>query len=262
MLWLSVSSPDFYCDVYKRYRGFGILYVLNLYLISGIIFCLWSFMTLVSVENDISPANPDVEYILRQIPEVQYDGVSISTSAVTPYFLYTKNNKTIVAIDLEGKLDEEGKKSSLIIFRKDYIRFPVSIGLTDDTTTDIQYKYLGNGDQIITYDKVVELLPQLWRSLNKTLIYVVMPIGGLLYFLVLLLSNITYAALIWAIGYFFGIKISPQDAYRLTMFAAGASVLALPILFVISPSLTPLAGIINLVGWGFMVMGLMKFRKM
>ena len=80
ILWLSVSSPDFYCDVHSKYHGYGIKYILNLYLISGLIFSLLrkhSFLTrggplnqLLAFEKEMSITNPEVEYVLRQIPDI------------------------------------------------------------------------------------------------------------------------------------------------------------------------------------------------
>ena len=44
----------------------------------------------------------------------------------------------------------------------------------------------------ITFNTIIDSLPKLWRSINKTYIYVLMPLFSLIYFVILLLSNIPY----------------------------------------------------------------------
>jgi len=123
---LSVSSADFYSDVHRRYSGYGVRYLFSLYLISGIILCTCVFVRLLGAEEELSSANPDVEYILRQIPEVYYDGIRITTKAETPFFLYSKNDQKIVAIDPGNELVDVPSKDLLPIFRSTYVKLPIA----------------------------------------------------------------------------------------------------------------------------------------
>jgi hypothetical protein len=261
-LWLSVSSADFYRDVHKLYRGYGIRYILNLYLISGLIFCLWGFNHLLRFEGEISPANPDVEYVLKQIPEIYYDGTRITTKSETPFFLYNSNNHKIAAIDPNNELTATDTKDIPLLFFSTYLKMPIESGFSKASGTNAEYKYiLGTNPAAVNHETIIQYLPKLWQRVNNTYVYALAPIGGLLYFGVILLCNIFYAIVIFAISYFLGITTSLQTAYRMTMFASGAPLFLQPLLFMISPSLMPILTLVSLAAWVFMVMGIVGLKK-
>lgn len=284
-LWLSVSSADFYSDVHSKYRGYGIRYILSLYLISGLIFSIWSFDQLIELENKMSPANPDVEHVLRQIPDMYYDGLRLTTKVELPIFIYDKDNRKIAAIDLNQELNAGDKNKLFMVFNDNYVQLPVKIGMTKGGNTNAEYKYIfGSEPTVVNHETIVAFLPKLWRSINKAYIYLLTPLVGLIYFAAMLLYNIPYAIFVWLISYFWdgmsrssgvarqgsslqvfdlqGKSItSLQAAYRMTLFASGASVFLQPISIIISPNLAPIVAGVSLASWVFMIMGIVKLKR-
>jgi hypothetical protein len=261
-LWLSVSSASFYADVHRLYRGYGVRYILNLYLISGLVFCLWAFNQMIRFEEEMSPANPDVEYILRQIPEIYYDGKLITTKAETPFFLYSTSNRKIAAIDPDGELGAADTKDIPFLFLGSYLKTPIESVFSKGGGASAEYKSLfGTGGATVTSQTIVQYLPQLWKNINNIYIYVLVPTVGALYFGITLLCNIFYAAVVWFIGYFLGIATNPQTAYRLTMFASGPALFLQPLIIITAPNLLPILNFVSLAAWIFMVMGLVQLKK-
>jgi hypothetical protein len=259
---LSVSSADFYADVHRLYRGYGVRYILNLYLISGVVLCLWVFNQLLRFEEEMSPSNPNVEYVLRQIPEINYDGARISTKAQTPFFLYTVGNRKIAAIDPDGELTASETKYIPFLFLANHVKIPIESVFSNDGGTKAEYKYLfGTSEVVVTGDTLVRYLPQLWKSLNKIYIYLLVPAAGTFYFGVMLLYNIFYASIILFISYFLGITTLPQTAYRMTMFASGPALFLQPLIIITAPRLLPILNFVSLAAWVFMLMGLVQLKK-
>lgn len=260
-------------------------YVLALYLISGLIFSIYIFNYLIALEKNISPANPDVEYVFRQIPDVYFDGNYITTQAEMPLFIYDKDNRKIAAIDLKKELSLTDRNKLFVVFNDSYMQLPVKMGTTNGNNMNAEYKYLfGTESFAITSDTIGSFLPKIWNSINKSYIYILMPLVGLVYFAAILLYNIPYAIFVWLISYFwdfmnsssgnarsgesfqvFDIRnkgvTSLQTAYRMTMFASGSSVFLQPLLFIINPSLSPIGAGASLASWIFMIMGMVKFKR-
>ena len=82
-LWLSVSSADFYRDLYSKYKGYGLKYITMIISITSIIYAILFMYNLNLIRAYLEPGadqdgNP-VEFILKDWPELQYDGKNLSS---------------------------------------------------------------------------------------------------------------------------------------------------------------------------------------
>ena len=116
-LWLSVSSVGFYEDVYRRYTGYGLKYLFTLSLVSSVIYSAISLNYITTLRDyfnhdKLTPYTANLEHIIKQLPEISYDGKNIKVeSEETPLFLYNNNEGKIGVVDPNNKLNFNDKNA-------------------------------------------------------------------------------------------------------------------------------------------------------
>ncbi len=108
-LWLSVSSIGFYQRILLFYEGYGLKYILTLSFIASLFCSIYILNFVDNVKNylaygTISTDVANLDHVISQFPEINYDGSKISLSDKEPIYINNTDNVPVVAIDPENKI--------------------------------------------------------------------------------------------------------------------------------------------------------------
>lgn len=182
-LWLSVSSSNFYRDVFLLYRGYGIKYLFTLSVISSIyctiIFLNYSNNIIKYLEEGIlSQGTYNIDHLMKQLPSFIYDGSIIETDVDMPVFIKNMQQNTIIAIDTSNKLLPGEKVKIPIILTSDKIN--INLADTDGklkNSVSLKYSQLFSSDHTVITNEVIKLsLLPIFKKYTKLLIYIFFPI--------------------------------------------------------------------------------------
>ncbi|MGI4776338.1 MAG: DUF1189 family protein [Janthinobacterium lividum] len=239
-LWLSISSVDFYQDVYKIYSGYGIKYLFTISFISTLIYCSILLSGVINFRNYFtadkeSQYTTNLEYIIQQLPDFRYDGTKIYIEEDTPLFLYNNEGSKIAVIDLENKLDYDKKNKIPVIFTsskilisffwdKKRINFPV------------EYKILfGSEQQVLTKYIVKKRIGILLNDIQNLFIYVLTPILIIFTFIASLVRACLLVILVYLATQLLELPAKMKTCIRLALFASGAHTFLAPLISIIVP---------------------------
>lgn len=241
-LWLSVSSINFYCDVYKFYSGYGLRYLLMTCFLSSLIYCLSVLTTLVElknyfVSNQSSKSTTTLEYIINQLPDIYYDGSNITLKDFSPLYLYKNSRDKVAVIDCQDQLTHAEKMQVPIILTSNKI----IVSFTENArkkkfTVPLSYvKIFGTSQQIITQDWIRQQGAALFNQAPTALIYIIMPVSIISIFVFTVLENSFVIMLVYLLIYIFGPRASLKTCTRLISFASSIPVLMQSIVVVLAP---------------------------
>lgn len=127
IFWQSLSSADFYFDVYRHYSGYGIKYLINICLICSFLISFTALKNARDMEVFLTSENKNpgkmsnLHSIIEQFPEIIFDGKEITINSDGPYFIFNENGEKLVAIDTENKLNPREIDAIPIVFLKQRI---------------------------------------------------------------------------------------------------------------------------------------------
>lgn len=227
-LWLSLSSIKFYERVFKKYNGYGITYILNLSLISSVI-CTSIFLYKLGTIQDylknnvMSEKAEDIDFVLKQIPPIEYDGQKISADTNEPILIKNKNGANILAIDPNDKITQNVRnKFPIILLQKELIaKFIDSDGDVKNTFPIKLDQIFGKEPKTLTNEEIKSGLTDLFDQAPRILIYIMFPLTGFLIVLITLLEKMFFIIMIFFVTKFSGLNISIKTCIRLTMYASG-----------------------------------------
>lgn len=238
-LWLSISSINFYRDVYKNYTGYGLKYIFTLSFMAALIYCSVIFNHIVELKNyfaknEASKSTINIEYLIRQLPEAHYDGKNISIEEDTPLYLYNSDGQKIVAIDPNNKLLHAEKENVPIVLTSN--RITILLNNKNHNNFSIDYTTLfGTQEQSLTQVSIKQQFAAIFSSMPSIFIYIFMPILIVLYFLSILFEQSFIVILVYSLSNIFGPKSSMKTCVRVVMFASGVNTLAHPIVIIFMP---------------------------
>lgn len=99
-LYLSYYSSKFYIDVAKRWRGFGISYILFFFLIAAI---PYSIKSMIDMNNYITQ---DLLQPASMIPEFKLVNGKVQFDKAMPYFVKNAHGKNVIIVDTTGQINE------------------------------------------------------------------------------------------------------------------------------------------------------------
>ncbi|MCC8369207.1 MAG: DUF1189 domain-containing protein [Rickettsia endosymbiont of Oxypoda opaca] len=243
-LRLSVSSVNFYKDVYRNYQGYGIRYLFVVSFIPSIIYCIFVLNYITTLKDyfdgkHLSKATENIEYIINQLPDIQYNGTKISLEEEEPLYLYSKNKNKIVAIDINNQLPlNEKSKIPIILTANKLIINLVEATTKKKLTTDIEYfKIFGPNQKALTPEIVKKYCADSLDKIPGLFIYIGMPIILLFWFVTFLFEKSFIILLVYVLTNLFGPKTPMKICIRLVMFASGVPILLQPIITLLSPAL-------------------------
>ena len=265
-LRLSISSVEFYEDVYRSYKGYGIKYVFTISFISSIIYCIFIFNYLLTlkdyfVENRSSNSTKTIEYILKQLPAIYYDGSKILVEQDEPTFLLDENGNKIAVIDAKNQLPYGERIKIPIIFGSNKITV-ATIEVTDKkkNTFDIEYSKLFMGRINLTEEVIKEQSAKILSQALRIFVYLIMPIIVVVRFCTILFEKSFIVLLVYLLTTFFGPKSTVQACIRMVMFSSGVTILLQPILIIFMPGYSGVVFFIQMFANLLLFLGMLRIR--
>lgn len=227
-LWLSVSSIKFYERVFKKYTDYGALYILNLSLISSVI-CTAIFLHNVGKIQDylknniISEKVENIDFVLSQIPPIEYDGQKISVDTDKPLLIKNKNGTNVLAIDPNNQTKPGNRnKFPLLLTQKEIIIKLIDSGGEVKNTFPINFDQIFDKEpRILTNEEIKSSFAKLFEQAPRVLIYMIFPLTGFLIFLNTFLDKAFFIIMIFFVTKISGLNVSMKTCIRLTMYASG-----------------------------------------
>ena len=268
--WLSISSTKFYPDLYTKYKGYGFKYITIAMTITSIIYSFLVFDNVTTIRNYLMATGDDdnpVEHILKQWPEVQYNGKEISLATEQPVLIHTSKGQITIAIDPDNKLSFDQKNSIPVILQKTQI----TLNFTSHNDPNSKYGKISFG-----YSAVPGLKQSIVNrdGLKALLIEELEPFGITMFItVILLLIPMRLAMHIFSIGtlyravivsgalWMMNLKPNIISVSRVIMFSSGAAELITPILLVFAPGLLIFALLVEIWSIILAIYSLSTIRK-
>lgn len=265
-LWSSVSSVQFYQDVFTVYSGYGVKYLLTLCFFSSFvcsIFCLEQINKLRNYfnNNEVSDKVANIEHIINQLPEIEYNGKSISIEESTPMYINNIRDNRIMALDPENKLSYI-EKSKIPIFLGGN---KITINILDSegkvrSNIPIEYSSIfGNSPQMLTQEVIKSTSAAILNKVPSLFIYITFPVLFFLIFINALLEKAFVIGLLYMIMRVVKIQASLKDCIRMILFASGIFVFLQPIILFALPELISHLWLLQI--WTNILMALGIFRS-
>ncbi|WP_341755811.1 DUF1189 family protein [Candidatus Tisiphia endosymbiont of Ptychoptera albimana] len=267
-LRLSISSINFYQDVYRSYTGYGIKYIFTVSFISSLIFCLFIFNYLLALtdyftENRSTKSTTTIEYILKQLPEIYYDGSKILVDQDEAIYLLDENGNKIAVIDSKNQLPYSEKIKVPILFSSNNITL-TTIEITDKKKSafSIGYSKLFTSDQkILTEEVIKKHFSRILTQAPKVFIYILMPIMIVFRFVTILFEKSFIIILVYLLTNYFGPKSSWQTCTRIVLFSSGVPILLQPIIVIFLPELSGMVFFIQMFAYFLLFLGMLQIRS-
>ena len=264
-LWLSITSIKFYENVFNTYEGYGTKYILTLSFISSLICCILFFEHVSQIRNYltnnvISDKVINIDHIIRQLPEINYDGQKISIQQETSLFLYNLNNYKLIAIDPGNKLLPRDKIRIPIILEASRIM----INLMDSkgtvkNTFPIKYDQIfGTQPQILTEEVIKSSFAAIFDDVPSLFIYLIFPITTIMIFINALLEKSFIIIMVCLATRLVTVKTSLKTCIRTVLFASGIFVLFQFIITLTLPNFSTALWIIQTWADLLMILGILK----
>lgn len=264
-LWLSVSSVAFYEKIFRSYKGYGFKYAFILSFIASL------FCTILLLNNTetlrvyldkgiISTKTDSLDFIISQLPDMEYDGRRIALTEETPYYINDKSNNKTIAIDPSNKLmpSERVKIPIILGEHKIIINFLDSKGDLFNTTPLGYTQIFGQQPQTLDQSKIKLSLMDLLNKSSYLFIYLIFPILTIVIFSYALLEKSFMILMLYIISHLSGIKISLKTTIRMVLFASGIFILLQSILALTIPSMSTVLWMAQ--SWAnlLMILGILK----
>lgn len=264
-LWLSVSSIKFYEQIFNSYKGYGIKYALILSLISSFI-CTVLFLNHLDKVREylnngiVSTKVETIDHIIQQLPEIDYNGLKITTKEDTPLFIYGLKNQKILALDPNNKLMPADRNKLLIILnaQKIIINLTDSEGIKHNSFPIDYTQIFGNESQILTQTVIKSSLADIFNRAPSIFIYLIFPITTLLIFVNLLLEKIFIILMVYLITRVITTNTSLKTCIRVVLFASGNFVLLQFTILITLPSFSTILWIMQTWANILMILGILK----
>lgn len=268
-LWLSISSVDFYVRVFKNYRGYGFKYIFTLSMMSAFlctaIFLHYSNKIQNYFEGEMISAAyiENMDHVLQQIPEMDYDGERITIPDETPSFLYSIDNRKVVALDPENKLKPSDRGQIPVIFTSE--KMVIHFLNEDDRpyyTAPIEYsKIFGQHPQLLTQEVLKTSVALAFSKTPWVFIYMLFPILTALIFTNLLFEKIFIIFVVYFMARLSGVGASLQTSVRMVMFASGTFVLLQFIILLAFPFFKSSLWMVQIWSNFLMILGIVKVSR-
>ncbi|MCC8416594.1 MAG: DUF1189 domain-containing protein [Rickettsia endosymbiont of Gnoriste bilineata] len=267
-LWLSISSVNFYQDVYKSYKGYGIKYIFAVSFISSLIYCIVIFNYLLVLtdyftENRLTKGTITIEHILKQLPEIYYDGNKILVDQDEPIYLLDENGNKLAVIDSKNQLSYSDKIKIPILCGSNNITL-TTVEITDKKKSmfSIGYSKLFTPDQkILTEEVIKKYFAKTLIQAPKIFIYILMPIIIVVRFATILFEKSFIIILVYLLTNYFGPKSSWQTCIRITLFSSGIAILLQPMMVIFLPELSGIIFCIQMFTSLLLLLAMLRIRN-
>jgi len=254
ILWLSVSSVDFYRDLYARYKGYGIKYITMVISITSIIYAILFMYNInvirnyleqsVNYDSSNTEVNP-IEFMLKDWPVLEYDGKTITCEDPTPVYITSLSGIKIAAIDAAGNLTKDQMQNVPLVFTKDKIILWTSSEAKDSkkeiNSWTFSYSNIwGKEPKIIDYEFIKSFILDEIKQIGPVIFCIALPIIILLRLVMHILLNIRITILLYVIFWWLKIKPTPASVSRIVFFSSGVAEFITPFVLLMYQPLMPI----------------------
>jgi len=267
-LWMSVSSVDFYQQVFSSYKGYGVRYILTISFFSSLL-CSVAILSHFNNINQyftygtLSSESTNIDHIISQFPELKYDGNSIYLDNVEPVYINNTNNQTVLVIDPENKLPiSERAKAEILLAKRKVVLSVNDFQKSNIINFSIEYSRIFGGESaVISQDTIKSLLEKIFNRAPIVVTYMIFPLLALLIFFNNFLEKSFIIIAIYLLSNFLGTKSSMKNCIRLTMFSSGVLVLLQPLILLSIPFLASFVWVVQIWANFLMVISIIKFSN-
>ncbi|BDU60729.1 hypothetical protein FLA4_11390 [Candidatus Rickettsia kotlanii] len=252
-LYLSISSIEFYKDVYKNYQGYGIRYVFTLSFIPSIMYCIFILNYIITLKDyfngiQSSKVTANIEYIINQLPEIKYNNSNISVEEVEPIYLYSKNNNKIVVIDTKNQVSNKEKSEIPFVLEENKLKINLIVANTKKNfLSTVNYSEIfKQNDVILTPEIIKKYFADNLLYAPNLFIYFGMPAIVLFWFVTFLLERSIIILLVYSLANLLTTKTSIQTSIRLVMFSSGVPIILQPVIIILIPELSMLLQLLQM----------------
>ena len=218
----------FYEKVFKKYNDYGALYIINLSLISSIV-CTIIFLHNVDKIQDylkyniVSERVENIDFVIKQIPPIEYDGQNITVDSDEPIIIKNKNGNNVLVIDPDNKTKPSDRnKFPLILSQNKMIISLIDSEGKVKNTFPIKFDQIFNQiPRVLTNEEIKSSLAKLLDQAPRVLVYMIFPLTGFLIFLNTFLDKAFFIVMIFLVTKISGLNLSMKTCIRLTMYASG-----------------------------------------
>ena len=265
ILLLSLYSIKFYQDVYKSYTGFGIKYIFTISFCSSLFLCTLLLQQIYEVRNylvneTLSKNVINLDHIISQFPDLNYDGDSILNEEENIIFLTNTNNKAVVAIDPQSKLSANIKAKIPVIFsdKKLLVSLIDKNGKIIYSKTENYSELFGHSSQVINQSIIKKILTEGLAIASTLLIYAGFPVTGLMIFLYSIFEKSFMIVIIYFLANMLSIITPLKTCIRMIFFSSGIFFLLQPLIILLFPNFSIFTLILQIWCNILMVMGILK----
>lgn len=226
-LWFSLKSVKFYKKIMHKRDDYGLLYAFNLSLLAALM-CTIVFLYRANFIQDmlrnkeLSGGAKDIEFIISQIPEMDYDGQEISLKGESPVIIKTMSGHDIIAIDPKNEIKpSERMKYPFLLTKDKIIMQSFSNDTSDSFPFDLMY-FFGQEARILNQQAVRSMLLE---STSRYLIYVGFPFLAILNFIAFVRNKVFFIAALIIANFAFKTNTTPKTNIRMVLYAGGISAL-------------------------------------
>ncbi|XVN40396.1 MAG: DUF1189 family protein [Rickettsia endosymbiont of Argas persicus] len=266
-LYLSISSINFYKDVYEKYHRYGIRYLFTVSFIPAIIYCIFILNYLITLQDYFNgiqktKVTDNIEYILNQLPEMKYANSKISVEEVEPVYIYNKNNDKVAVIDTQNQVLSKEKSKIPFVIEKDKLIINFVIDNTKKNfPRTISFNRLFEQNEIILTPEVIKkYFADTLIYIPNLFIYLGMPAIILFWFITFLFERCIVILLVYIVANLLNSKTSIKTAIRLVMFSSGIPILLQPLVTLV-PILGAVLQIIQIVTIGLVFAAIWQINK-
>ncbi|KJW03289.1 putative membrane protein [Rickettsia endosymbiont of Ixodes pacificus] len=252
-LRLSISSIEFYKDVYINYQGYGIRYLFTVSFISSIIYCIFILNYIITLKDyfngiQSSKVTDNIEYIINQLPEIKYNNSKISVEEVEPIYLYSKNNNKIVVIDTKNQVSNKEKSKIPFVLEENKLKINLIVANTKKNfPSTVNYSEIFKQNEVILTPEIIKkyFADNLLYAPNL-FIYFGVPTIILFWFVTFLLERSIIVLLVYSLANLLTTKTSIQTSIRLVMFSSGVLIILQPVIIILIPELSILLQLLQM----------------
>ena len=228
-VWMSVSSVKFYQNVFINYNGLGIKYILNLALISSFCSCLILLTYMHNIKQyldneSVEFKSNNIEFILDQLPNLEYDGKSIIVNADDePIIINNIKNQAIIAIDPNNKINPSLIVKVPVILRKDQMILNVfdQHGKINSSMPLIYTSIFGEEPKILTKEYIKSSLSKMFNISTQAIIFLIFPLLTLISLGQIISENLFLLLIIFIYLKLSKSEKSMRDGIRVVVFSCG-----------------------------------------
>jgi hypothetical protein len=208
--------------------------------------------------------NP-VEFIIKQWPEVKYDGKDISIESEEPVLINTINGKLTIAIDPNNKLTATQKQAIPVILQKSHLL--VNLMRPHEANSKPKEMSLGyrqffsSEASLLDQASLKASLADMLEPFGIMILLIVIPVLTLIRLLMHIISCIFSMIILFGVLWWIKLNPTPQSVSRIVLFSSGAAEIISPVLLIFAPSLLVFSSFIEYWAVIIAVYGLASLRR-